>query len=382
MNVIVDGIIYQKQSQGGISHIYDEILPRMCNEYDFLKIDLLTSGPCKKALPVHSHIKHTALFPIDSFLRPTRLWRNKRFHIRAYLQHLTFSDSREKIWHSTYSTMPYNWKGPVVFSIYDMIHERFALDLFNQPYEEDYRIHKRQCAKEADQIICISEATKLDIEKFLQIDSGKIKVIHLASSPIFRQIENANHIPAQITSKPFLLYVGGRNSYKNFNNLLKAYGSWHSINEIDLVVVGRSWNKHELKLIKELKLEKHVFLVTDIDKEKLSILYNQATALVFPSLYEGFGIPLLEAMACGCPITASRIPTTLEIAGDFPVYFEPKEIDSIITALENVLNIKQNSDRVELGLKRARQFSWDITAHETLSIYRNLLNLNDRNVFD
>jgi glycosyltransferase involved in cell wall biosynthesis len=353
--------------------MYDEILPRMCDKYDSLYINLLTSGRCKKVLPRHPHINHHALFPIDNILRPTRFWGNTRLNIRAYLQYLACQDNKGKIWHSTYYTMPYNWKGPVVLTVYDMIFERFALDIFTSRIYNDYRIHKKHCVEGADLIICISEATKLDLEKFILIDPGKIKVIHLAASPVFRRMEYPGNIPEPIPPKPFLLYVGLRSIYKNFRNFLNAYSLWHKRNEVNLVVVGCAWTKQEREMIKVLKLSGQVFLLIDVDKEKLTLLYNLAIAFVFPSFYEGFGIPLLEAMACGCPIVASRIPSTIEVAGEVPVYFEPGEIDSIVSALGNVLNARRDSKRLELGLNRVNQFSWDITAHETLNIYRELL---------
>jgi alpha-1,3-rhamnosyl/mannosyltransferase len=102
------------------------------------------------------------------------------------------------------------------------------------------------------------------------------------------------------------------------------------------------------------------------------MLYNQAAAFVHPSLYEGFGIPLLEAMACGCPVVASRIPTTREVAGDCPIYFDPMQPDELITALDVALAEGRNSERVRRGLEWVKQYSWDRTARETLQVYRAL----------
>ena len=145
MNVTVDGIIYQDQSHGGISHLWDEILLRMCAQEDSLSIDLLTSGECKKTPPVHPQINHRVLFPIDSLLRPTRFWRSTRFHIRAYFQYLASKNRINGIWHSTFFTLPYIWTGPVVLTVHDMIYERFAEDIFNSPVYADLRRYTQQC---------------------------------------------------------------------------------------------------------------------------------------------------------------------------------------------------------------------------------------------
>ena len=116
-------------------------------------------------------------------------------------------------------------------------------------------------------------------------------------------------------------------------------------------------------------------LLTGIADEELAWLYNQAVALVHPSLYEGFGIPLLEAMACGCPVVASRIPSTVEVAGDIPLYFEPAEPESLPAALDAICSEDGDSKRVKLGLEHVKQYSWDRTARETLEVYRALSNL-------
>ena len=372
MNITVDGIIYQAQSHGGISHLYEEILPRMCEQDHGLHINLLTSGKCKKALPVHPQITHRALIPIDDILRPTRLWGSTRFGIRAYLQNSMRNNYRDQIWHSTYYTVPYKWKGPIVLTVYDMISEHFAVELFNKHIDEVYRKHKRHCIEKADIIICISETTKRDLEEFYRVNSSRIDVIHLAASPVFQQVDNPGNLPESIDSKPFLLFVGGRCHYKNFGLLLRAYGSWPKRSDINLVVVGGTWTPQEREILKELNLTQQVSLLTDIDNEKLCFLYNRASAFVFPSLYEGFGIPLLEAMACGCPVVAAKIPSAVEVAEDCPIYFEPGDQNSLICALDRAITEGRSSERVALGLNRASQFSWDITAHETLNIYREL----------
>ncbi len=372
MDITIDGIIYESQFQGGISRVYDEILPRMCDQDSTLEIKLVTSGSCKKMLPVHPRIVHERLLPIDDMLRPIGLWSTKRFGIRSYWHFLTGKMHQKGIWHSTNFTLPYGWRGPVLLSVYDMMHERFAQRIFNMPIHQDLRAYRKACIASADMITCISETTKLDLEEYAQVDPAKVKVVHLAASPVFRRLDSSGRQLFTGNSRPFLLYVGSRSTYKNFQTLLVAFGRWQRRKEFELVVVGPPWNKDEMKTIAELKLDQQVSIRIHVSDEELCVLYNLASALVFPSLYEGFGIPLVEAMACGCPIVGSRIPTTVEVAGTIPIYFNPCDINSFVSALDCAVQEGRDSERERLGLDRAQQFSWDRTANETLGIYQML----------
>jgi len=118
-----------------------------------------------------------------------------------------------------------------------------------------------------------------------------------------------------------------------------------------------------------LGIQNRVHLLTDVDDEELCRLYDQADAFVYPSLYEGFGIPLLEAMACGCPVVASRIPSTIEVAGMCPVYFESAEVESLLAAFDMALSEGRDSERVRSGFERVKSYSWDKTAKQTLEVY-------------
>ena len=170
-----------------------------------------------------------------------------------------------------------------------------------------------------------------------------------------------------------MLFIGGRYPHKNFNGLIQAYSLWEHREEVALVVVGSPWSVDEEKQLAELGIRERVYLLTDVDDETLCYIYNQASAFVYPSLYEGFGIPLLEAMACGCPIIASRIPSTIEVAGGCPIYFEPTEVDSLVNGFDVALSEGRKSERVRAGIERVKSYSWDRTAAQTLEIYRTLL---------
>ncbi len=224
----------------------------------------------------------------------------------------------------------------------------------------------------ADRVIAISSATSRDLQEYFELnDANKVRVVHLACGDIFRPLDEDES--KMESRKPFLLYVGDRNHYKNFQFLLRAFAKWPARNRVELVVAGgKDWSAEETATIGDLKLDEHVRRIESVDDEQLVRLYNTALAFVYPSLYEGFGIPLLEALSCGCPIVASRIPSTVEVAEDCPFYFEPDQPDSVIAALDTVLAVSNDHERRARGFEQTKKFSWDKTAQKTLAIYREL----------
>jgi glycosyltransferase involved in cell wall biosynthesis len=253
-----------------------------------------------------------------------------------------------------------------------MIHERFP-QFYNSSLDDVARRQKRRCIQNADAVICISEATLQDMKRFYGDLEGKVlSVTPLACSDIFRVLEPDAGGLLDLAGEPFLLYVGSRWGYKNFSSLLEIYRSWDGRESVSLVAVGPPWEKDENQVIKRLGLSERIKLFTDVDDETLCQLYNRAMAFVYPSLCEGFGIPLLEAMACGCPIIASRIPSTLEVAADCPVYFGPDRPDTFLAALDTVKAELRHTARIQKGLDRVKHFSWDETSQRTLAIYRSL----------
>jgi len=371
LDVVVDGIIYQVRARGGIGRLYSEVLPRMCDQDDSLLITLVAPQPWLSLAPDHRQIERLAIPRLVPMLR-ARLGGEpilSRFRERAV--GLLLQRRRDAIWHSTYFTSQEGWRGPRVVTVVDMIYERFP-ELFNAPWDERFRQHKRRCILSADKVICISNATRCDVESFYGLDRHNVAVIHLGTSDVFRRLDATDAASSAPPGQPFLLYVGGRDHYKNFDALLVAYGVWRPRADIALVVLGRPWSPSEKARLLELGIEDRVILVPNADDESLCHLYNRAVALVHPSLHEGFGIPILEAFACGCPVVASRIPSTLEIAGDTAIYFDPHSVSSLACALDQAVQEAPNSGRIQKGLDLARQHSWDDTARKMLGIYRQL----------
>lgn len=368
--VIIDGIIYQLQSKGGISRLFSELLPRMCGLDDSLHITLLTQGQLRQALPEHPHITHCAIPHIERYLRPNCVWKPVASTVRRLMRQLWVGRGMGKIWHSTYYTMPEKWDGYSVVTVHDMIYERFP-DLYGGLKADQFREEKRCCIQQADAVICVSGTTRQEVQQFYGLDSDSIYVVPHACSDVFRQLEQHEAKMETPTRQPFLLYIGTRARYKNFDMLIQTYSVWPQRKNVALVIVGgRLWSDDEERRLAELGIRDRIRLLTDIDDETLCHLYNQAAGLVYPSLYEGFGIPLLEAMACGCPIIASRIPSTIEVAGECPIYFDPAETDDLLNAFDIVLSEGRNSKRAQAGLENVKFYSWNKTAAQTLEVYQ------------
>ncbi|MGB0383293.1 MAG: glycosyltransferase family 4 protein [Ardenticatenaceae bacterium] len=369
MNIILDGVIFEQQARGGIPRIYQEILPRLCFLDPTIQFLLLTYGPIRSKWPDHAQIIHRRLWPLNRYIQPgASLWSFKK-RVRSWIAGVSLSSHAHEIWHSTHYTLPHKWKGPILISAYDLLIERFA-PVFDEPLYHQIRAEMRRCIAAADGVICISETTKKEMADFYQTDSSKLYVVPLAHSEVFQPLALSDLKDELAGQKPFFLYVGGRGRYKNFKIILEAFEIWPQKADVDLVVVGAEWTAAEKEALTEKNLHPHVRLVGHLDDQRLCVLYNRAQALIYPSLYEGFGLPPLEAMACGCLVIASHIPSTLEVAGEVPIYFEPTEPESLRDAFDITVNETQNKDRVCAGFAHLNNYSWDKTAKQTLNLYQ------------
>jgi glycosyltransferase involved in cell wall biosynthesis len=342
----------------------------MCEIDNSLNISIITTNILKQPLPTHKNIHQEELFPVDKFLKPAWFWRE--VGLRNQYIKWNIGNGNGSIWHSPYFTRLNGWKGKEVVTVYDLIYELYP-EYYRKFKDERMRVIKKECISNADAVICISHNTQKDVVEFYNLDIAKTYVVPLAPNPIFRQLKDGKPSTNDSLIKPYLLYVGTRRVYKNFSTLIEGYSRWKYRNEVDLLVIGDDWTEEERKKLEDLRILKNIHLHSIVSDEQLVSLYNQALAFVFPSLYEGFGIPLLEAMACGCPIVASRIPTTLEVAGDVPIYFEPAEIESLLSALNTVYQQDKTDQNISAGIEHAKGYSWDKTAFKTYSIYQKII---------
>jgi len=367
MKVFIDGIIYQRESVGGISRVFNEILPRMCDLDDSMEIKLVTQGRLKQKLPAHKNISDKRLPPIE-----------RRF---GYSQDLSpfmgrvnnmFLDADPgSIWHSSYYTMPWKWNGPAIITVVDLIHERLP-KIFNSKENVEFRKRKKACIRKADAIISISDTTKRDIINYHGIRPEKIHVIYLGCGSVMNM--NIEDMNAPKPQKPFILYVGVRTTaHKNFEVLLNAFSMWEHNNDYDLVLIGQDLLPEEERIFRSMGIRGKIKIYPNAGDVILKNLYNMASVYVYPSIYEGFGIPLLEAMSCGCPIVASSIPSTREVAGDCPIYFDLNDKYSLINSLNRAIAEGRESKRTKEALEMVNNYSWQNTAEGTYKIYKDLL---------
>lgn len=377
MDVVVEAGTFCWFPNGGVTRMYREILPRICDATPNLTLEVLAESPLRRPLPAHSSIRRRTPFAVDSLLRPHRLWPPRLTHqARRVAYCVAAGRGRNRIWHSTYYTLPLRWHGPEVVTVYDLIHERFS-DLFRGSGFDQMRRRKAHAVCTADRVICISESTRADVVERYGLDPAAVVAIPLASSEVFRVLRGSDDAvadgrPRPAQPEPFLLWVGRRSAYKDFTRFVRAFATWDGRAEVGIVTVGPPLTPTEAGLLANLGIESRVQALTGVDDEALCLLYNRAAAFVYPSLYEGFGIPLLEALACGCPVVAARIPTSIEVAGDCAVLFEPGNAEDMLNALGTALSGGRACDRVRRGCERAAGFSWDKTAVETVRVYKEI----------
>ena len=364
MKLIIDGVIFENNAFGGIKRIFSNVLPLMCDLDPKLRVVLFFKKTPQSFLPIHPQISYVHFEKMPDYLHPWHLWQPHYEKIRNHYMKLRFGNDPTSIWLSTYFTRPFTkWHGKEVVFVYDLIYEMYPELL---PGSERVIRKKNQAILSADKVFCISATTARDLQKFYPVTDSRIVVTHLSHDQIFSIRKSKNQSTA---TEKFILYVGRRGFYKGFNLLLNAYSKWDKNREIKLFVVGPSWSPEEKSLLLSLGVEGAVSLFENIDDEQLCDLYNQAEAFIYPSEYEGFGIPLLEAMACGCPVIASNIPSTQEVAGEVPIYFEPGNTNSLERALDLLSNNAEIQTRVSKGIAVAGGFSWKNTASQ---IYRAL----------
>jgi glycosyltransferase involved in cell wall biosynthesis len=255
----------------------------------------------------------------------------------------------------------------VVLTVYDMIHERFP-EYFS--FASPTRREKALAVTRADHIICISEHTRRDLIEILDVPPDKTSVVHLGFSlTTAPQAEIKNGT----VFRPFILYVGSRAGHKNFSELLRAYAdSLFLKNEFDMVCFGGGgFTVKENELINKLRISAAKIHQVSGNDELLGYYYRSARAFVYPSLYEGFGIPPLEAMSFGCPIACSNTSSIPEVVGGAAELFDPTDHESMKIAIESVVgNEELRKDLIDRGRIRVQSFSWERCARETLDVYR------------
>lgn len=302
------------------------------------------------------------------------LWR------KLWIPKCKFLDGLD-LFHSTTFCFPDDFSGKIISTIYDVsfkTHPQFH----EQANIEHCERGVKQAIEKADKIIVISGHTKKDLIKYYNCPEEKIVITYLGCDERFRVLDGSEKISAikkkYKIDKPFIFNVGSIEPRKNISGLMEAYSILENKykKSFDLVIAGgKGWlNSGIYKKKEELNLAGNVKFIGYVDDDDLPYLYNSAELFVYPSFYEGFGLPILEAMACGCPVITSNSASMPEVSGDAAILIDPEKTDMLETAIESVLkNRGKHKSMKEKGLKQAEKFSWTKCAQETLRVYKDCL---------
>jgi glycosyltransferase involved in cell wall biosynthesis len=264
-----------------------------------------------------------------------------------------------------------------ILTVYDMIHEKYPKYFAASPFIT--RIKAASVAA-ADHVICISESTRRDLLATYDIPEGRVSVTHLGFDPLKSLLssESSSGFKVRVlgADAPYLLYVGSRVNYKNFRGLLDAYAASASLPSTFFLLCfgGGDFTGAERAAISKAGVEGRVRFLGGSDAV-LAACYAHASLFVCPSFYEGFGIPVLEAMSLDCPVACSNLSSLPEVVADAAMLFDPADRDAIRTAVESVLGSPSAAAALkERGRIRTQQFSWRSCAENTVNIYRRVLN--------
>lgn len=365
MKILYDHQIFTLQKYGGISRYFYELL-REFSLMDDINTDVALLFSNNKYIYNKKIVNHRNFFINKDFRGKVRLMNlfNKLNSI-FYLNKQSFN-----IFHPTYYHpyfLRYLHKKPFVITVYDMIHEKFKYMFSINDKTTQY---KKMLVDKANRIIAISQSTKNDLIDIFNIKSEKIEVVYLGNSLIYRDVKINFNLPQK-----YILFVGSRSIYKNFDFFLESISDILKNNrELYLVCAGGdNFKDMEVLKLKKLGVQNQV-LQFNFDDDTLAYVYKNAILFVFPSLYEGFGIPILEAFSCGCPVVCSNTSSLPEVGGDAVEYFDPYDKDSIKSAVERVLLDEElRKKMIERGKKRLEKFSWENTAIKTKEIYKGIL---------
>lgn len=382
MKILFDHQAFTYQNFGGVSRYYSKLMEHF--EANGVRYEMPSIYTC-------NHYVKDSRFrdknPLINYFLSTRLLKklNDAGHRIGYNFPNNYNRRKSKdiiakkdfdVFHPTYFD-PYFLDciggKPFVLTIHDMTHERFREHF---PVNDATAANKKELAMRSAKIIAVSEYTKKDILKFYDVDEDKIRVIYHGNSLEVRKVPLSidDRLVGRLP-KRYILFMGDRRAYKNFLFFIEAAAPVLQ-KDVELQIVccgGGNFTLDEESLLKRLGLRSRVCQYT-VNDDTLVELYRRAAAFVYPSLYEGFGLPVLEAFSCGCPVAISESSSLPEVGGDAADYFNPRDAFSIERALSRVIYDDGLRDRLRSrGYEQLKKFSWDRAARETIELYKSVL---------
>ncbi len=387
MKVLYDHQIFSLQKYGGISRYFFELMKQF-SKMDGISYDLallytrnfyLLSNP-ELFNNVQKDIKTDEFCYGLQFVGKAKL--HKFLGRMSLVDHPMFNNlkvsynflnkSEYNIFHPSYYDNYFidKIKKPYVLTVHDMMYEIYANKYYNNT--NGFIEKKKELINKAAHIIAISENTKKDIINICNIEDKKISVVYHGNS--FNYIPSKK-IDSEIPER-YILYVGDRKVYKNYEFFVNSIKSLLLKDKnLFLVCAGSvKFNSKEKFFLYRHGLTKKVIHFPLIDDEKLIDIYNRALCFVFPTLYEGFGIPILEAFSCGCPAVLSCSSSLPEVGGNAALYFDPKNTESILETVKSVIYNKDLAEKLrKRGFEQVKKFSWEKCAIETKKVYESVI---------
>lgn len=303
-----------------------------------------------------------------------RLWK-----LLPFLHYGSFFGVSADVWHFVNFVVPPRVKGRIINTVYDMVYKTYPETMEKANYDKLDKNLKDSCSR-ADAIITISENSKNEIIGYLNIPGDKIHIVTPGVDlSVYRPMSPDEYRPAAVKyglPDNYLLYLGTIEPRKNITSIVQAFEQFAARDSegYKLVIAGRKgWMFNEVfELVKKLGIEHKVIFPGYIPEEDKPYIYTGAAAFVFPSLYEGFGMPPLEAMACGVPVITSNTSSLPEVVGDSGILADPHDIDAISRAMHDLTSKPEyRKELAERSILRASIFSWDDSVMKLIDVYRN-----------
>jgi len=380
-DVHIDGIVFDEVpgGGGGIARMWSNIIERLpdygCHVHLYLPPSALSAFKSRANFSIKS-------YPRCHSLRPGRIFEPLTQALYERQLGRMWRAIESGVFQSTHFTTYPELRVPKVVTVYDLFHECLP-DCFPEVHRNLFTRRRKDCIDDADAIVSISGATQKDVDTVYKRNDIPRHVIQCAVSREFQKlapVEMARQDTMPILNeRPFILYVGSRFPYKNFAGLLAGFACWERRDEFNLVVVREPFTDYEIWLSHYDFAMMRAFGITDrvkfagrLTDEQLIVAYNRASAVVVPSLCEGFGLPIWEAMACGAPVVASRSGAMPEVGQEFPEYFDFGSPQLLANAIDNAVKIPKDSDRLKRGIAHATAFTWDQAAEQYAAIYKQM----------
>jgi glycosyltransferase involved in cell wall biosynthesis len=363
VRILYDGVLFSTPLTGGARRYFSNLISRLPPADE--PWVTITKRP-DDHFPTHPSM-HVRRFPR---FRPEKLSSiAERAYFRRIERRTKFDLAHPTYYYNLARRRLRNYRCPAVVTVHDMICELFWKGTAAGESETE---HKRRAIADAQKVICISHHTKQDLVELFGVQESKIRVVYLATE-LSASMAAAD---ASVPERPYFLYVGGHEAaYKNFDRLLRCMATVvarHS--DVLLAVVGPPFTPTRLATIDALRLTQNVVHIGGVSDAHLAKLYNRSVALVYPSLYEGFGIPPLEAMACETAVITSNRSSIPEVVDNAAMLVDPESDEQLSAAMIMLLEDRSRREElIRLGRNRARHFSWDKMAAETCEIYREVV---------